>query len=44
MEDKNAEEGEFKKNEARECSNYFGRKPANELLKKNKLLSILRGH
>lgn len=35
---------DFKDNPERECSNYFGKKPVKQLLKKNKLLSIFRGH
>jgi serine/threonine-protein phosphatase 2B catalytic subunit len=34
----------FLENPERECSNYFGKKPVKKLLKKNKLLSIFRGH
>ncbi len=35
---------EFRDNPERECSNYFGKKPVKKLLKRNKLLSIFRGH
>jgi serine/threonine-protein phosphatase 2B catalytic subunit len=44
MDDVQAKEGEFKDNPERECSNYFGKKPVKSLLKRNKLLSIFRGH
>lgn len=44
MDDEQATNGEFKDNPERECSNYFGKKPVKKLLKRNKLLSIFRGH
>lgn len=44
MDDESALASEFKENPERECSNYFGKKPVKQLLKKNKLLSIFRGH
>jgi len=44
MNDTEAKEGEFKDNFERECSHYFGKKPVKSLLKRNKLLSIFRGH
>ena len=44
MDDEHAKEGEFRDNPERECSNYFGKKPVKSLLKRNKLLSIFRGH
>jgi len=44
LEDNLAIENDFKNNPERECSNYFGKKPVKQLLKKNKLLSIFRGH
>ena len=44
MDDDKAPTGEFKDNPERECSNYFGKKPVKQLLKKNKLLSVFRGH
>lgn len=44
MDDENAPNNEFKDNPERECSNYFGKKPVKKLLKRNKLLSIFRGH
>jgi len=44
MDDEAAVNGDFKENPERECSNYFGKKPVKALLKKNKLLSIFRGH
>ena len=44
MDDVAAKEGEFRDNPERECSNYFGKKPVKSLLKRNKLLSIFRGH
>lgn len=44
MDDESAPHGEFKENPERECSNYFGKKPVKQLLKKNKLLSVFRGH
>ena len=44
MDDERAKEGEFRDNPERECSHYFGKKPVKQLLKKNKLLSIFRGH
>ena len=44
MGDEEAVNGEFNDNPERECSNYFGKKPVKKLLKRNKLLSIFRGH
>ena len=44
MDDEAALVNEYKDNPERECSNYFGKKPVKQLLKKNKLLSIFRGH
>jgi serine/threonine-protein phosphatase 2B catalytic subunit len=44
MEDEEAVHGDFKENPERDCSNYFGKKPVKQLLRKNKLLSIFRGH
>ena len=44
MEDEEAVSGKFKKNDARECSHYYGRKPVQKLLKASKLLSVFRGH
>jgi hypothetical protein len=44
LEDNLAIETDFKENSERECSVYFGKKPVKALLKKNKLLSIFRGH
>ena len=44
LEDNLAIETDFKENPERECSVYFGKKPVKALLKKNKLLSIFRGH
>lgn len=44
LDDEKALENDFKENAERECSNYFGKKPVKYLLKKNKLLSIFRGH
>ena len=44
MEDEEALHGEFRDNPDRDCSNYFGKKPVKALLRKNKLLSIFRGH
>lgn len=44
MNDDDAVKGLFKDNEARDCSNFFGKKPVQALLKQNKLLSIFRGH
>lgn len=44
MDDDLAMQHEFKENPERECSNYFGKKPVKALLKRNKLLSIFRGH
>ena len=44
LDDALALENDFKDNPERECSNYFGKKPVKQLLKKNKLLSIFRGH
>lgn len=44
MEDDEATKLDFKENPDRECSHYFGKKPVKSLLKRNKLLSIFRGH
>lgn len=44
LDDEAAVTNDFKDNPERECSNYFGKKPVKALLKKNKLLSIFRGH
>jgi len=44
LDDALAIDNDFKNNPERECSNYFGKKPVKQLLKKNKLLSIFRGH
>ena len=44
MEDEEALHGDFKENPERDCSNYFGKKPVKQLLRKNRLLSIFRGH
>ncbi len=44
MEDEEAVNGDFKENPERDCSNYFGKKPVKQLLRKNRLLSIFRGH
>lgn len=44
MDDEEAVHGDFKENPERDCSNYFGKKPVKQLLRKNRLLSIFRGH
>jgi serine/threonine-protein phosphatase 2B catalytic subunit len=44
MDDAEALHGDFKDNPDRECSIYFGKKPVKALLKRNKLLSVFRGH
>ena len=44
MDDAEAAKGQFTKNEARDCSHYFGKKPVQKLLKHSKLLSVFRGH
>lgn len=44
MDDDEAVHGDFKENPERDCSNYFGKKPVKQLLRKHKLLSIFRGH
>jgi len=44
MEDTDAIDGEFSKNKARDCANLFGFKPVNDLLNKNNIISVLRGH
>ena len=44
MDDEAAIHGDFTENPERDCSIYFGKKPVKSLLKKNKLLSIFRGH
>lgn len=44
MDDAQAAKGQFTKNEARDCSHYFGKKPVQKLLKHSKLLSVFRGH
>ena len=37
-------EENFKPNEARGCSNYYGKTAVNRFLKKNKLFSVIRAH
>ena len=44
MDDESAVHGDFTENPERDCSVYFGKKPVKSLLKKNKLLSVFRGH
>ena len=44
MDDEAAVHGDFRENPERDCSYYFGKKPVKSLLKKNKLLSVFRGH
>ena len=44
MDDEAAVHGDFTENPERDCSVYFGKKPVKSLLKKNKLLSVFRGH
>lgn len=44
LSDENALVKDFLENPERECSNYFGKKPVKALFKRNKLLSIFRGH
>lgn len=44
MKDEDAPTGQFVENPERECSFYFGKKPVKHLLKKNKLMSVFRGH
>lgn len=44
MDDDEAVNGNFKDNPDRECSIYFGKRPVKALLKRNKLLSVFRGH
>jgi len=44
MDDAQAVKGQFTKNDARDCSHYFGKKPVQKLLKHSKLLSVFRGH
>ena len=44
MDDEEAVHGDFKENPERDCSNYFGKKPVKQLLRKNRLLSVFRGH
>ena len=44
MNDTDAQKGTYRENYERECSNYFGKKPVQKLLKHNKLISIFRGH
>ena len=44
MDDEAAIHGDFTENPERDCSFYFGKKPVKSLLKKNKLLSVFRGH
>jgi serine/threonine-protein phosphatase 2B catalytic subunit len=44
MDDAQAVKGQFAKNEARDCSHYFGKKPVQKFLKHSKLLSVFRGH
>lgn len=42
--DRKADYDDWKDNEARDCSYYFGREPTRELLDKNHLTTIFRGH
>lgn len=44
VEDTNALKVHFKPNDDRECSYKFGFTPVKDFLKKNSLLSIIRGH
>ena len=44
MKDEHASVGHWEDNEAWDCSYYFGKKPAQKLLEKNKLISIVRAH
>ena len=44
MSEEKAINNDFQMNDERDCSVYFGKKPVQELLKANKLLSIFRGH
>ena len=44
MDDEAAIHGDYAENPERDCSVYFGKKPVKSLLKKNKLLSVFRGH
>lgn len=44
LDDDLATKNDWKENPERECSTYFGKKPVKYLLKKNKLLSVFRGH
>ena len=44
MDDDEAVHGNFKENPERDCSFYFGKKPVKQLMRKNRLLSIFRGH
>lgn len=44
MKDEAAKKGIFRKNQERECSNYFGKQPVKKLLRENRLMSIFRGH
>lgn len=43
-EDKRASKVEWKDNEERECSYYFGKKPTQKLLDRNNLISVIRAH
>jgi len=44
MKDDAAIRGIFTKNNERDCSVYFGKKPLKKLLDNNSLMSIVRGH
>ena len=44
MKDDQAIRGKFVPNKDRDCSYYFGKKPTKQLLEKNQLQSIIRGH
>lgn len=43
-EDEEANKIEWKDNDERECSYYFGRKPTQKLLDRNDLISVIRAH
>lgn len=44
MKDEDAKRGGFGKNQERDCSYYFGKKPLKKILDSNDLMSIVRGH
>jgi hypothetical protein len=44
MKDEKAVKGHYVSNTERDCSVYFGKKPAKKLLDNNSLMAVIRGH